>query len=132
MSERDGYEHGVPCFASGVFPDPEAAVRFYTELFSSAGHAVEARRRSITASIAQWSHVRHSPPGSRQSQRPVPEHATVSRPAEQRPGSGRWSRPQSEQRGGDGTGRSLLTSKGSRAIPTGTKRGASTGATLGA
>jgi hypothetical protein len=25
MSERDGYEHGVPCFVSGVFPDPDAA-----------------------------------------------------------------------------------------------------------
>ncbi len=33
MSERDGYEHGVPCFVSGVFPDPEAAVSFYAELF---------------------------------------------------------------------------------------------------
>jgi predicted enzyme related to lactoylglutathione lyase len=33
MSERDGYEHGVPCFVSGVFPDPEAAVSFYGELF---------------------------------------------------------------------------------------------------
>jgi uncharacterized protein len=33
MSERDGYEHGVPCFVSGVFPDPEAAVAFYAELF---------------------------------------------------------------------------------------------------
>ncbi len=33
MSERDGYEHGVPCFVSGVFGDPEAAVTFYTELF---------------------------------------------------------------------------------------------------
>ena len=47
-----------------------------------------ARRRSITASIAQRSHFRQSPPGSRQSQRPVSEQATVSRPAEQRPGAG--------------------------------------------
>ena len=38
--------------------------------------------------------LRHSPPGSRQSQRPDSEQATVSRPAEQRPGSGRWRRPQ--------------------------------------
>jgi hypothetical protein len=30
---------------------------------------------------------------SRHSQRPVSEQATVSRPAEQRPGSGRWRRP---------------------------------------
>jgi predicted enzyme related to lactoylglutathione lyase len=33
MSERNGYEHGVPCFVCGVFEDPEAAVSFYTELF---------------------------------------------------------------------------------------------------
>jgi predicted enzyme related to lactoylglutathione lyase len=33
MSERDGFEPGVPCWVSGVFPDPEAAVSFYTELF---------------------------------------------------------------------------------------------------
>jgi hypothetical protein len=31
-----------------------------------------------------------------QSQRPLSEQATVSRPAEHRPGSGRWSRPQRE------------------------------------
>lgn len=33
MSERDGFQPGVPCWVSGVFPDPEAAVSFYTELF---------------------------------------------------------------------------------------------------
>src|SRR3954453_21089943 len=33
MSERDGYEHGVPCFVAGVFPDPGAAATFYSELF---------------------------------------------------------------------------------------------------
>lgn len=33
MSERDCYQHGVPCFVCGVFPDPEAAVSFYAELF---------------------------------------------------------------------------------------------------
>ncbi|HYZ27566.1 MAG TPA: VOC family protein [Thermoleophilaceae bacterium] len=33
MSERDGYAHGVPCFVSGVFPDPAAAVAFYSDLF---------------------------------------------------------------------------------------------------
>ncbi len=33
MSERDGYEQGVPCFVSGVFPDPDAAASFYSELF---------------------------------------------------------------------------------------------------
>jgi predicted enzyme related to lactoylglutathione lyase len=33
MSERDGYQHGVPCWISGVFADPEKAAGFYTELF---------------------------------------------------------------------------------------------------
>ena len=33
MSERDGYQAGVPCWVAGVHPDPEKAVAFYTELF---------------------------------------------------------------------------------------------------
>ena len=33
MSERDGFEPGVPCWVQSVHPDPEAAVAFYTELF---------------------------------------------------------------------------------------------------
>jgi uncharacterized protein len=33
MSERDGYEPGVPCWVAAVHPDPEKAVGFYTELF---------------------------------------------------------------------------------------------------
>ncbi len=33
MSERDGYEPGVPCWVAMVRPDPEKAVAFYTELF---------------------------------------------------------------------------------------------------
>ena len=33
MSERDGYEPGVPCWVATAHPDPEKAVRFYTELF---------------------------------------------------------------------------------------------------
>ena len=33
MSERDGYQAGVPCWVAGVYPDPENAVAFYTELF---------------------------------------------------------------------------------------------------
>jgi uncharacterized protein len=33
MSERDGYQTGVPCWVAGVYPDPEKAVTFYTELF---------------------------------------------------------------------------------------------------
>ena len=33
MSERDGYEHGVPCWVATIQPDPEAATAFYGELF---------------------------------------------------------------------------------------------------
>jgi uncharacterized protein len=33
MSERDGYEPGVPCWVATFHPDPEKAVGFYTELF---------------------------------------------------------------------------------------------------
>jgi predicted enzyme related to lactoylglutathione lyase len=33
MSERDGYQVGVPCWVASVHPDPENAVAFYTELF---------------------------------------------------------------------------------------------------
>ena len=34
MSERDGYEPGVPCWVATIHPDPEKAVGFYTELFA--------------------------------------------------------------------------------------------------
>jgi predicted enzyme related to lactoylglutathione lyase len=33
MSERDGYQHGVPCWVDTWQPDLEAAVAFYTGLF---------------------------------------------------------------------------------------------------
>jgi uncharacterized protein len=33
MPERDGYIHGVPCWIDTNQPDPEAAARFYSELF---------------------------------------------------------------------------------------------------
>ena len=33
MSERDGYQAGVPCWVAGFYHDPERAVAFYTELF---------------------------------------------------------------------------------------------------
>jgi predicted enzyme related to lactoylglutathione lyase len=33
MSQRDGYQHGVPSWIAGAHPDPEQAVAFYTELF---------------------------------------------------------------------------------------------------
>ena len=33
MSERDGYEPGVPCWVDTRQPDPRAATDFYTRLF---------------------------------------------------------------------------------------------------
>jgi uncharacterized protein len=33
MSERDGYEHGVPCWVDHSSSDPESAVKFYAGLF---------------------------------------------------------------------------------------------------
>ena len=33
MSERNGYEPGVPCWVDTRQPDPRAAVDFYTRLF---------------------------------------------------------------------------------------------------
>jgi predicted enzyme related to lactoylglutathione lyase len=33
MSERDGYQPGVPCWAATVHPDLEKAVGLYTKLF---------------------------------------------------------------------------------------------------
>jgi hypothetical protein len=33
MSERERFAPGVPCWVQGVYPDPEAAAGFYTELF---------------------------------------------------------------------------------------------------
>ena len=33
MSERDGFQAGVPCWVAAILPDPEAGVAFYTELF---------------------------------------------------------------------------------------------------
>jgi uncharacterized protein len=33
MSEREGYEHGVPCWVDTWQPDADAAVTFYTQLF---------------------------------------------------------------------------------------------------
>jgi uncharacterized protein len=33
MSDRDGYEHGVPCGIAGAYPSPDEAARFYGELF---------------------------------------------------------------------------------------------------
>jgi uncharacterized protein len=33
MSERDAYQHGVPCWVETLQPEPEGAMRFYGELF---------------------------------------------------------------------------------------------------
>ncbi len=33
MSDRDGFAPGVPCLVAGVFPDPQAAADFYSDLF---------------------------------------------------------------------------------------------------
>ena len=33
MSQRDGYEHGVPSWIAGAHPEPARAAAFYTELF---------------------------------------------------------------------------------------------------
>jgi hypothetical protein len=72
MSERDGYEHGVPCFVAGVFPDPDAAAFFYSELFGwetedlmPAGHpgsyyVCGLRDRDVAAIVSQ--HGAPAPP----------------------------------------------------------------------
>ncbi len=33
MSERDGFQHGVPCWVDTWQPDADAAVDFYTQVF---------------------------------------------------------------------------------------------------
>jgi uncharacterized protein len=33
MTERDGYQSGVPCWVDTAQPDPDAAMRFYGGLF---------------------------------------------------------------------------------------------------
>ena len=45
MSERDGFEPGVPCWVDTRQPDPQAAVDFYTRLFG---------REAETSGGAQW------------------------------------------------------------------------------
>jgi uncharacterized protein len=53
MSERDGYEHGVPCWVSGTHPDPEAASAFYAGLMGwdarqeGPAHAFSLRGRDV-------------------------------------------------------------------------------------
>jgi hypothetical protein len=43
MSERDGYEHGVPCFVSGVFPDPDAAASIWARWMSKPAFTMDIR-----------------------------------------------------------------------------------------
>ena len=38
MSERNGYQHGVPCWITNVQPDAEKAAAFYSELFGWEAH----------------------------------------------------------------------------------------------
>jgi uncharacterized protein len=47
MSERDGYEHGVPSWITGAHPDPERAAGFYCQLFGweAAGDPIRFRLR---------------------------------------------------------------------------------------
>jgi predicted enzyme related to lactoylglutathione lyase len=33
VSERDGFDPGVPCWVQAMHPDPSAAVAFHMELF---------------------------------------------------------------------------------------------------
>ena len=55
MSERNGFEHGVPCWVAGVHPDPSAAASFYGDLFgwqagSDGSHVIcRLRGREVTA-----------------------------------------------------------------------------------
>src|ERR1700737_2242732 len=65
MSERDGYQPGVPCWVAAVQPDPEKAVGFYEGLFgweavnlmSSESPAkyflCKLRRRDVAAIVSQ-------------------------------------------------------------------------------
>ena len=53
MSERDGFEHGVPCWVAGVHPDPSAAASFYGDLFGW-----QPARRSAAMSSAACAAVR--------------------------------------------------------------------------
>jgi len=48
MSERNGYEHGVPSWIAGAHADPEQAAAFYTELF---GWEAERRGEQIVCTL---------------------------------------------------------------------------------
>src|SRR3954462_7095347 len=74
MSERDGFEPGVPCWVAGVHPDPAAAARFYAELFgweaedlmpagSSESYTVCRLRGRDVAALVSPGPTRAPPPG---------------------------------------------------------------------
>jgi len=58
MSERDGYEHGVPCWVVGLAPDPDQAAAFYGGLFGwsfepdEPVHVVARLRGRVVAGLA--------------------------------------------------------------------------------
>jgi predicted enzyme related to lactoylglutathione lyase len=69
MSDRDGYEHGVPCSVTTMQPDHEAAGRFYGELFGwqladehDNGYLVARLRGRIAALVAPLPPGREPPP----------------------------------------------------------------------
>src|SRR4051795_6846210 len=74
MSDRDGYEHGVPCSVTTMQPDHEAAGAFYGELFGwqladehDNGYLVARLRGRVAALVAPM------PPG----REPAPDPAWV-------------------------------------------------------
>ena len=48
MSQRDGFEHGVPSWIAGAHPDPEQAARFYGELL---GWASDSRGEHLVCTL---------------------------------------------------------------------------------
>src|SRR5215213_4382208 len=75
MSERDGYEHGVPCWVTTMQPDHQAAGAFYGELFGwqlrdehDNGYLLARRRGRVAAAVTPM------PPGVEPP--PAPEWVT--------------------------------------------------------
>ena len=72
MSDRDGFEPGVPCLVAGVFPDPRAAAAFDSDLFgweteelmpaNHPGSYVLARLRGRDAAAIVSQHGAPAPP----------------------------------------------------------------------
>ena len=86
MSQRDGYQPGVPSWIAGAHPDPEQAVAFYTGLlgWQADGRATPTSSARSTAAT--------SPPSARRSARTPPPGARTSgsrAPTSRRAGDGR-------------------------------------------